>query len=583
MSESIPPPANDALPSIEGPSLNRRTFIGTGAAAAVAGLMVSAGGTPAFAGNNAKTNWDAIVVGAGAAGLGAAREIANGGKSVLILEGRDRIGGRMWTDTTSMSIPFERGAELIHGMPVGSRRPSTWDIVESEGIQTHRQEHVSARMFENRPWISVFDWEALHFPLEVPSFPNGVPAVNPGETALDWLNRVGIPRENYPVALTAAEVDGEQFNNVGAAGVRRDIIDFLNFQDLTGPTGDANGDHRVIGGYRQVLLPLIDGIPIEYNHTVQTVTYSPNGVEVATNRGVFNAKSVVMAVPGAVLANDDIVFNPPLPAARTAELKKIKPMSVFKGILEFAQPILPQGEGLPAGNAWDVLASMDRNPPSLWNASVGTPGYSGELIVAWITGGLAQELLNSSMADRQAAAMENVQKVVRDPGLQPLAFSNWDWSQDPFARGAYGGPSSNWNIIGAPIEDVVFWAGLTSSTVNSSRDRGTSAGKAALAALIAREVPPVPAPQLLTNTPVPVILGDGAVGTTLQSDPGDWNPDPVDLAFQWMINGEPINGAKKDYYKVKPKDAGSRISVQVTGSKKGYTSVSKISVGKRVW
>ena len=581
MSHSKVPSPESALSRAAGWSLDRRTLIGSGLAAGAAGLILGSGGSPAFGANNTLPLWDAIVVGSGASGLGAARKIADGGRNVLILEGRDRIGGRMWTDTTTMSIPFERGAELIHGAPDGPRRPSTWDLVEAEGIQTHRQVNVHARMYQSRPWINVYDWEATHFPEGAPSFLDGVPETLPGESALDWLNRIGVPRTNYPIALAAPEVDGEQFDKTPAEWIRPTLIELLDYQDLTGPTGDVNGDHRVIGGYKQVLLPLIDNISIEFNRKVRTVTYTSKGVEVETSRGVYRAKTIVMAVPGAVLANDDIAFNPPLPSARVAELKKIKPESVFKGIMEFEQPILPVGEGLPpTPYPWDVLATMDHNPPSLWNASVGTPGYTGEIIVSWITGGLAQELLDSSMSDRRAAAVENVRKVTGDNGISPLVFSNWDWSKDPFARGAYGGPRTDRNIIGAPIDDVVFWAGMTTSTIHSSRDTGTAAGVAVLTALAAREVP-LP-PKTLTATPKPTISGSGKVGAKLTAKPGAWAPAPVTLRYRWLRDGKPIGGATSTSYRVKNKDAGRRISVRVTGSKIGYTTVVKLSDGKKI-
>lgn len=575
-------------------SLDRRTLLGTGVAAGAAGLLLSGGGraAAAFGADSAATLWDAIVVGAGASGLGAARAIADGGKRVLILEGRDRIGGRMWTDTTTMSIPFERGAELIHGFPAGPRRPSTWDLVDAEGIQTHQQKNVYVRMKDDRAWINAYDWEALHFPLGMPDFSmfpgNTPPRPDPGETAEAWLNRIGVPRENYPVALSAPEVDGEQFDNTPATAIAAMLYDLVdpanNYQNLTGPTGDENGDHRVIGGYRQVLLPLIDGIPIEFNRKVRTVAYTSKGAEIVTSRGVYRARTVVMAVPGAVLANDDIEFNPPLPSARVTELKKIKPEAVFKGIMEFAEPILPEGAGLPAGIAgnWDVLASMEHNPPSLWNASVGTPGYSGQIIVSWITGGLAQELLDSSMSDRRAAAVDNVRAATGDPGVDPLVFSNWDWSKDPFARGAYGGPRTDRNVIGAPIENVLFWAGMTTSMIHLSRDSGTAAGTAVLAALAAANPPLPPGPKKLSATPAPRISGKARVGSKLRAEVGEWKPAPVSLKYRWLRDGTPIGGATGKRYTVKRKDAGTRISVQVTGTKAGYTAVTKASAAKKV-
>jgi monoamine oxidase len=70
---------------------------------------------------NGDHDFDVVVIGAGVAGLSAARDLVDAGKSVVVVEARDRIGGRMWTDRTSMSVPIDLGCEFIHGA-----NASTW-------------------------------------------------------------------------------------------------------------------------------------------------------------------------------------------------------------------------------------------------------------------------------------------------------------------------------------------------------------------------------------------------------------------------------------------------------------------------
>lgn len=78
-------------------------------------------------------NADVLVIGAGAAGLAAARELTRGGRNVLMLEARDRIGGRIWTGREAgWPLPIERGAEFVHGRP-----PETWDIIHRQGLATY--------------------------------------------------------------------------------------------------------------------------------------------------------------------------------------------------------------------------------------------------------------------------------------------------------------------------------------------------------------------------------------------------------------------------------------------------------------
>ena len=458
----------------------RRTMLGVGAAGA-AGLLLTAGAHPrrGIPGSHNRM-WDAIVIGAGASGLGAARVLADAGKRVLVLEARDRIGGRMWTDRTSMSIPTERGAELVHGTTV-----STWGLIDGLGLSTRRQTAIFSRLRPDSPWIDAFDFEGLHFPLGAPSYPNGLPDPSDGETALAWLGRVGITPENYPTALAAIEVDSEQFDVLPAWFVVDTVVACLETQDLSGPLPpEEYGDYRVIGGYDQVLRPLAAGVALLNGARVQTVEHRPGRVDVHSSIGSFKAKTLVVALPGGVLKHGDVVFDPPLPADKRDGFQEIEYLPVFKGILEFSQPVLPPDHPIP--HAWDIMTTFSKNPPSLWNGSVGTPGYAGEIVVAWMTGGKAQELLDLPETERFQAALDNVRTAVGDQGLQYVNASTYDWSEDEFARGAYPGPFSRRSGLNSPIDDTIFWAGMVTSTIHSSRNSGVAAANAALAALALR-------------------------------------------------------------------------------------------------
>lgn len=474
MTESPRTPATPRVSSTTG--FNRRSLLQAGLVGG-AGLFLTAGARPAILPGSLDQVWDTIVVGAGAAGLGAARELVDAGRRVLIVEARNRIGGRMWTDTTSMSIPFERGAELVHGL-----RASTWGIIDSEGIATHRQTSIHGRLDPASPWISAFDFETFMFPEGAPSYPDGIlPEPVSGETALDWLNRVGIPPTNYPIALAAIEVDSEQFDRLPAAWAYETVAECLEIADLglEGPLeDDGDGDFRVIGGYTQVLAPLLGEIPISFDSVVSEIIYGDGRVEVQTGKGRFTGRSVVIALPGGVLKSGAVAFNPPLPADRLAAIQNIQYLPVFKAIFEFDMPVLPVG--LPSAPEWDVLATFSENPPSLWNASAGTPGFNGQLVVAWMTGGKAQTLLDMPEGQRIAAALEHIREVAGDPGLYPARSSTYDWSKDEFALGAYPGPFSQRGGLTDPIDDVLFWAGMVTSTINSSRDSGVRAAHAIL-------------------------------------------------------------------------------------------------------
>lgn len=95
-------------------------------------------------------------------------------------------------------------------------------------------------------------------------------------------------------------------------------------------------------------------------------------------------------------------------------------------------------------------------------------------------------------------------------------------------------------------------------------------------------VPASAAAKKFTATPTPTISGTVKVGKTLTAKPGKWQPKPAKLTYQWYRNGKRISGATKSTYKLKTGDASKKITVKVTGSKKGYNSVSKTSKSKKV-
>ena len=423
--------------------------------------------------------WDAIVVGAGASGLGAARALADAGARVLILEARDRIGGRMWTDETSMSIPIERGAELVHGSDV-----STWELIRAQGLQTHRMERSFGRLTAGTPWIDALTFDSYRFPLGAPALPDPLPASTPGETARSWLTRIGVSRENTPVALAAVEIDSEQFDRLPAREIRELVSTIVASGSRPGSDPlppELRGDHRVIGGYRQVLQPLAKGIPIALGCRVHTIEYGANGAEVHASTGSFAARTVVVALPAGVLQHGDVVFDPPLPPARRDALREIVQLPVFKALLEFDRPVLAAAH--PARPAWDMLSTFSQDPPCLWNASAGTPGFAGEIVVSWMTGDRAQELLDLPESERFSAALESVRVSSGSPDLEPIRASTYDWSKDPLARGAYAGPCLPDRSVADPSEGSLFWAGLTPDTIHESRDSGVRAAAQALAAL----------------------------------------------------------------------------------------------------
>ncbi|HEX7741013.1 MAG TPA: FAD-dependent oxidoreductase, partial [Sphingobium sp.] len=160
--------------------------------------------------------WDVIVIGAGVSGLSAAHQLALAGRKVVVLEARDRIGGRMWTDRSSMSIPVERGCELIHGGP----HVSTWQYVTGQRLKTHMFTRYFRKVNPADPWQPRDVVGHFFFPKGKPAtlrLPLPAPVAN--QSAQDYLKALGLEPDNWPINVHRLAIDAEPLYNQGAAKV----------------------------------------------------------------------------------------------------------------------------------------------------------------------------------------------------------------------------------------------------------------------------------------------------------------------------------------------------------------------------
>ncbi|MET4428732.1 MULTISPECIES: NAD(P)/FAD-dependent oxidoreductase [unclassified Mycolicibacterium] len=461
-------------PDLSTTAFRRRAFLGGAVGLAALGIVGCAKGSPpeTNSAGNGKSGIDVIVIGAGSAGVAAARELRDAGKNVVVLEARDRIGGRMWTDRTIMTIPHERGASLCHGGP----DTATWPWAQKLGIKDRKFVQNMSRYTPSTPWVRWDSPEFYEFPEGTPKIAMPLPEPKGSETATQYLQRLGIDKTNYPLALLGIQVDHEQFDAYPAAEIVETLTSCFDVSK-TGkiePDGYA-GDFKLLAPYDEIPTAVAEGVDIRYNTVVNTIQYSENGVTVQAGPETFEASKCVVAVPIGVLQHDDITFDPPLESDRRKTIDGIQQTVAFKTILEFDHPVRPEG--------FDMVNQHDVGPCQFWDESTGMPGYDGQLIVAWDTGDRARELLALPEEQRFAAALEGVHKLTGDRGLRYINASNYDWRNDKFAYGAYATGERHPEVIYKPMKDTVFWAGAIMSSVAKAHSSGLDAAKTTLAVL----------------------------------------------------------------------------------------------------
>ncbi|WP_447884767.1 flavin monoamine oxidase family protein [Serratia fonticola] len=450
---------------------SRRDFIIGGSALFFSASSIKNSG----AGQNVSPNVrqaDTIIVGAGPAGLSAARELMDAGKSVIVIEARQRIGGRMWTETTFVqNVPVELGAELIHGGPEDN---SLWQTVKNEKIATHLVERMFARYSLNTKWVSTSEDSFYAFPLYKPQRPASFRPLKSDKNAEEYLNRLGIIKENRPLALLATTIDREPFEKMHPGEIA-DTLPLL-WKD-TSEREEKNvdsGDFKITQGYDSIIAVLSEAVHIQLDTVVTRIQDNGNAVLITAihnNQHLqFSAKNCVVTIPAPVLLTNKVEFIPPLSEEKMNALRSGRSVPVAKIIMAFDRKILP----LHA----DRLDDFSQIIPCIWNASAGIHDYQGQILVGWSTGDNARQLLSLTESERYEHMLRVVRNITGTSDLMYQKATMHDWSRDPYSLGAYGDWEGEEIILDAVGN--VYWAGVVLSQVNYAHDSGVKAAKAIL-------------------------------------------------------------------------------------------------------
>jgi monoamine oxidase len=386
---------------------------------------------------------DVLVLGAGMAGLSAAHTLVDTDLDVLVLEARDRLGGRTHTDKQFAGFPVELGAEFVHGT-----RVKTWEWIERLGLRTsHWQKAEDSwvrladgrrlTMTEARSVSPAFD---LTRSWELPDVP-----ARPFESFDRYLRRIGFDDEQLDyVRRSFANAAGESFRHLDAASM---------LASLEGLAEGGSEDHRMLDGYGAIIEALGIGLEIVTDTVVQQVVSTPGGVGVTAADGRrFEARAAIVTLPVGVLASGDVAFDPPLAALKGAALAGLGMGPVIKVVYRFAERLAP-------AEVQAVYAAG--RAPMWWSPSA---GHQTDAVVwtAFVSGDSAVDLLRLGEEGAIDHALDSLRRELGRPGLKPLDAMLVDWPNDPFAYGGYSyvrpGHRGARELLAAPTSPL-YWAG----------------------------------------------------------------------------------------------------------------------------
>jgi monoamine oxidase len=441
---------------------------------------------------------DVIIVGGGVAGLAAADVLSAAGKSVLLLEGRPRLGGRIDTrHDPAWPLPIERGAEFIHGKP-----KETWEVVQAGGCSLYdvTDEHwVYQRGRLTRP---ADFYEQVGRVLEQVSAAGfdrrrgATPDVS--FDAFLAAHRRGLTPEAKKWARLFVEgfnaADAKQVSCAWLAGAQQ-------------ASDDIEGDRlfRVYAGYDRVVqflkTALGENVRVELSTVVRHVRWEKSAggaagkvtVEavrsdetVPLDRRTFEARRLIVTAPVGVLQADEgpgaLVFDPPLPGAKQAAIAALRMGAVVKVVLRFRE-------------AWwekripelDFVHGADPFPTWWTTLPIRTPVLTG-----WAGGPAADALSGKPTGEILSAAVGSLAKVLAVPRRtiegQLVDAHVCDWKTEPLSRGAYSyaavGGAGAAKDLAKPVGGTLYFAGEAthagmSGTVAGAIASGRRAGREA--------------------------------------------------------------------------------------------------------
>jgi monoamine oxidase len=420
---------------------------------------------------------DYCVVGAGFAGLSAARRLRDRGKSVTLIEARDRVGGRVWNRTA-----VDGSVVSVGGTWLGKRQDRMFDLCHEFGMDTYPQYdqgdtvmHLDGanRRYRGYPKLNLFALASLglafwqldrmvkRLPIDEPWKAKGARALD-SQTLGAWFgSRLNVPSATarkliHTTMTTLFCVDPDEVSLLGSFILARGGGSFEYYVDST-----ITETHLIDGGAPELAVRMAAklGDALHLSSPVRLIKQSSAGVEVFSDRLTVDARRVIVATPPFLASR--IEYDPVLPAAQTQLLRRLQSGSAVRGITIYDEPFW-RNEGLSGMSVapdLPVPVALDQSPRS------GVPG----ILSSYMFGPQAVRAAALDPAERREIWLRALAARYGPKALSPRAHLETDWAAEEWSLGgmiAHFAPGVLTNFGQALRESAgrIHWAGAERAT-----------------------------------------------------------------------------------------------------------------------
>ncbi len=414
---------------IDARSFSRRSFLaGLGVAVALPSGAPGASGNP-----------DVVVVGAGSAGLAAARTLLDEGLSVLVLEAAGRMGGRAWTEGDTFGVPFDHGCSWITG-------PADLPYVAMArewGFTLHDHNSAGESLF-------VGDRKATG--QERDEYDRAWDAIN---SALDKAGRDGLDVAASTVVASDMPFSGVSQTWMGAMDFSVDFDELSTLDNWN--FGNAGAYYMIREGYGTLVVRDGFDLPVKLQTPVTAIDWSGEGVAVETPSGTVRARACIVTVSTGVLGSGNISFVPALPLWKQEAIDRLPMGLLMKIALEFDGVRFGLGD-----NNWLTYHVQNLLPARACYFLTFPFGF--DLVIGFTGGRFGRELAAAgSDAAVDFALGELVAIFGNDARKHFVRGLATDWDSNPWTRGAYAaalpGHHGARDELARPVADRIFFAG----------------------------------------------------------------------------------------------------------------------------